>query len=109
MNYETPATRRGSLRSSVVRALAPVPPRPSVLPPGAGNEEAKKALKADEERAQKAGEREIGQTGVANGHRDTAAITGDDDGDVAAIESVEPSQAVSAPGVLTTVRECPAV
>lgn len=50
----TLATRRGSLRLSVVRSLlAPVPPRSSVLPPGAGNEEPKKALKADDEGAQK--------------------------------------------------------
>ena len=45
---KTLATRRGSLRLSVVGAsAAAVPPRSSVLPPGAGNEEAKKALKAE--------------------------------------------------------------
>src|SRR5262249_10261674 len=46
------ATRRGSLRSSVAGASAAlIPPCPSVLPPGAGNEEAKKALEAGKKRA----------------------------------------------------------
>jgi hypothetical protein len=36
--------------------LAPVPPRTSVLPPGAGNEEPEKALKPDDERVKKAEE-----------------------------------------------------
>ena len=49
---KTLATRRGSLRSSVAGAsVALVPPRSSVLPPGAGNEEAKKAVKPGKERA----------------------------------------------------------
>ena len=73
--------------------LAPVPPRPSVLPPGAGNEEADKALKAQEERAKEVEER----IAVAHGHRHAATVAGDDDGDMAAMQSVEAGQEASVP------------
>ena len=49
--------RRGSRWSSVAGAsVALVPPRSSVLPPGAGNEEAKKAVKPGKERAKQSRE-----------------------------------------------------
>ena len=76
----------------MVARLAPVPPRSSVLPPGAGNEEAKKALKTDKERAKKIEERYVRQTGSFSGHLDAPAVRRDDDGDVAAIASIEQTQ-----------------
>jgi hypothetical protein len=42
--------------------LAPVPPRPSVLPPGAGNEEAEKAVETGKKRAKKTEERYVLKT-----------------------------------------------
>ena len=82
---KTLATRRGSLRFSVVPALAaPDPPCSSVLPPGAGNEEAKKALKAQEERAKKV-EGRYAELEVASGHGDAAAVRRHDDGNCSAI------------------------
>ena len=72
--------------------LAPVPPSSSVLPPGAGNEEAKKALKTDDERAKKTEERAVRQTGVVQGHLDTPTIRANRDGHVAPIASVEQTQ-----------------
>jgi len=78
---------------SVVRSrLAPVPPSPSVLPPGAGNEEPKKALKADDKRAKKTEERTVRQTGVVQGDLDTAAILTDGDGHVPSIPTIEQTQ-----------------
>jgi len=72
--------------------LAPVPPSSSVLPPGAGNEEAKKALKTDDERAKKTEERAVRQTGVVQGHLDTPAIAADRDRHVAPIAAIEQTQ-----------------
>ena len=89
---KTLATRRGSLRLRWFVALAPVPPRSSVLPPGAGNEEPKKALKTDEERAKKTEERAVRQTGVVQGHLDTPTIRANGDGDVASIATIEQTQ-----------------
>ena len=82
----------------MVWRLAPVPPRPSVLPPGAGTEEAKTALKAQKERAKEVEER-IDEAIVANGHLHAPTVAGDDDGDVAAMQSVEAGQEISVPRV----------
>ena len=91
---KTLASRRGSLRFSVAGAsVASVPPRSSVLPPGAGNEEAKKALKAGKERAKKIeGGYALGLQ-VAQGHVDAAAVGRHDDGDAAAAATLEEVQA----------------
>jgi hypothetical protein len=91
---KTLATRRGSLRSSVIGAsVALVPPCPSVLPPGARNEEAKKALKAGKKRAKKIEERYVVGLEVAQGHVDTSSICRHDDGDAAAAATLEEVQA----------------
>ena len=74
------------------RLSALVPPRPSVLPPGAGNEESKKVLKADEQRAKKSEERYVGETVGVEGHLHAATVARDDDGDVASIPIPEPAQ-----------------
>ena len=76
--------------------LAPVPPCPSVLPPGAGNEEANKALKAQEERAKEVEER-VDEAVVANRQLHAPTVAGDDDGDMAAMQSVEAGQEASVP------------
>ena len=55
----------GPFGLSVVRRLAPVPPRSSVLPPGAGNK-AEKAVQPKEERAKKAEERYVVEAGVSS-------------------------------------------
>ena len=86
-----------------LRLAAPVPPRSSVLPPGAGNEEAKKALKAQEERAKKVEERYT-ELEVGGGHGHTAAIRRDDDGDSAAIPIVEEAHTNSCTPALLRVR-----
>jgi hypothetical protein len=75
--------------------LAPVPPCSSVLPPGAGNEEAEKAVKTDEERAKKAEERTVGETCVVQGHLDAPSVRRHDDGDMAAIPAIEQTHCVS--------------
>jgi hypothetical protein len=73
--------------------VALVPPRSSVLPPGAGNEEPKKALKADKERAKKVeGGYALGLE-IAQGHGDTASIGRHDDGHPAAAPTLEEIQA----------------
>ena len=91
---KTLATRRGSLWFSVAGAsVATVPPRSSVLPPGAGNEEAKEALKAGQERANKVeGGYALGLE-VAQGHVDAASIRRHDDGDAAAVATLGEVQA----------------
>ena len=71
-----------------------VPPCPSVLPPGAGNEEAKKALKADKERAKKVEQRYAERIEVANGHGHAAPIGRDGDGDCAAMPTPEQIHAI---------------
>jgi hypothetical protein len=92
---KTLASRRGSLRFSVALALsAPDPPCPSVLPPGAGNEEAKKALKAQEERAKKI-EGRYAELEVAAWHVDAAAVRRDHDGDGSAVPVLEVAHACS--------------
>jgi hypothetical protein len=77
----------------VVALAALVPPRPSVLPPGAGNEETEEALKADQERAKKIEERYVGGMEVAQGHGHAAAVGRHDDGNGVAMVTVEHVQA----------------
>jgi hypothetical protein len=72
--------------------LAPVPPRSSVLPPGAGNEEAEKAVKTGKERAKKTEERYVFETGAVQGNLDAPTVTRHRDGDVAAIPAIEQTQ-----------------
>jgi hypothetical protein len=75
--------------------LAPVPPCSSVLPPGAGNEEAEKAVKTDEKRAKEAKERAVVETCVVQGHLDAPTVRRHDDGDMAAIPAIEQTHVVS--------------
>jgi len=70
--------------------LATVPPRTSVLPPGAGNEP-KKAIKA-QERAKKGEEGYVSEPVRVDRHVDAAAVRRDDDGDSAAIPAIELAQ-----------------
>jgi hypothetical protein len=72
--------------------LASDPPCSSVLPPGAGNEEAAKAVKTDKERAKKAEERSVLETLVVQRHLDAPTVRRDGDGDVAAVPTVEQGQ-----------------
>jgi hypothetical protein len=72
--------------------LAPVPPCPSVLPPGAGNEEPEKAIKTGKERAKKTEERYVVETGVVQRDLDASTIARHDDGDMAAIPAIEQTQ-----------------
>jgi hypothetical protein len=72
--------------------LAPVPPRSSVLPPGAGNEEAEKAVKTGKERAKKTEERYVVETGAVQRNLDTPTVASDRDGDVTAIPAIEQTQ-----------------
>ena len=69
--------------------LAPVPPRSSVLPPGAGNEEAKKAVKTGEKRAKKTEERYVLKTGAVQRNLDTPTVARDRDGNVTVIPAAE--------------------
>jgi hypothetical protein len=71
--------------------LALVPPRSSVLPPGAGNE-AKKPIKA-QERADKGEERYVGERVRIDGHMDAPTVRRHDDGDLATILPIELAQA----------------
>ena len=88
---KTLATRRGSLRSSVVRRLAPVPPRSSVLPPGAGNK-AEKAVQPKKERAKNPKERCVFETGSVQGHLHATTITPDGNGNAAMVPTIEQTQ-----------------
>jgi hypothetical protein len=72
--------------------LALVPPRSSVLPPGAGNEEAKKAVETGKKRAKKTEERYVVETGAVQRDLDMAAIARHDDTDMAAIPVIEQTQ-----------------
>jgi hypothetical protein len=72
--------------------LAPVPPRSSVLPPGAGNEEAEKAVKTGKERAKKPEERYVVETGVVQRNLDTPTVARDRDGNVTGIPAIEQTQ-----------------
>ena len=74
--------------------LAPDPPCSSVLPPGAGNEEAKKAVKTDEKRAKETEERTVLESGVIQRHLDASTVRRHDDGDVASIPAIEQTQTV---------------
>src|SRR4051794_11172549 len=78
-------------------SVALVPPRSSVLPPGAGNEEPKKALKPDKERAKKIEKGGVLGIEVAQRHLDTAAIGRHDDGDTPAAVTLEEVQATPLP------------
>ena len=80
-----PSVMRGSWR------LASVPPRPSVLPPGAGNEP-KKAIKP-QKRAKKREERYVGERVRLDGHMDAATVRRHHDGDHPAILPIELAQA----------------
>ena len=73
-------------------SVALVPPRSSVLPPGAGNEEAKKALKPGKERANKVEGGYVAGVEIAQGHGHAATVCRDDDGD-AAIPALKEVQA----------------
>jgi hypothetical protein len=77
----------------VVALLAPVPPRTSVLPPGAGNKP-KKAIELEEERAKNAEYGYVDEARIADGDLDAAAVSRQRDDDVAAIPTLEPSQFV---------------
>jgi hypothetical protein len=72
--------------------LAPVPPRSSVLPPGAGNEEAEKAIKTGKERAKKTEERYVVETGAVQGDLDAPTIARHDNRDVTSILAIEQTQ-----------------
>jgi hypothetical protein len=72
--------------------LAPVPPRSSVLPPGAGNEEAKKAVKTDKQRAKKTEERSVVEVRAVQRNLDVPAVARHDDGDSAAVLAIEQTQ-----------------
>jgi len=74
--------------------LAPVPPCPSVLPPGAGNEEAEEAVKTGKERAKKTEERYVVETGAVQRDLDAPTIARHDDGDMATIPAIEQTQRV---------------
>jgi hypothetical protein len=70
--------------------LATVPPRTSVLSPGAGNEP-KKAIKA-QERANKGEEVYVAKAVRLDRHVDAAAIARHDDGDRSAVLAIELAQ-----------------
>ena len=70
--------------------LATVPPRASVLSPGAGNEP-KKAIKA-QERANKGEEIYVAEAARLDRHVDAAAIARHDDGDRSAVPAIELAQ-----------------
>ena len=74
----------------VVALAAPVPPRSSVLPPGAGNK-AKKAVQPKKERAKDPEQRRFGQV-VVEGQLDAPAVGRHDHGDGAAVPALELTQ-----------------
>ena len=78
-------------------SAALIPPRTSVLPPGAGNEEPEKVLKADEKRANKPEQGYVRGLEIAQGHVHAPAIGRHDDGDGMAIVTVEDAQATWLP------------
>ena len=79
------------------RLAALVPPRSSVLPPGAGNEEAKKAIKPGKERAKRVEKGYVGRVCRSRtGHGHAAAIGRDDDGDLLG-DPAEEAQATRLP------------
>ena len=68
-----------------------VPPRSSVLPPGAGNE-AKKAIELEEKRAKNAEEGYVDEAGGPQRELNAATVARQSDDDVAAIPSFKPTQ-----------------
>jgi hypothetical protein len=74
-------------------SAAAVPPRSSVPSPGAGNEEAKKALKPGKERAKKIEKGYAAGIQVAQGHVHAAPIGRHDDGNGPAVSTREEVQA----------------
>jgi len=78
----------------VLRLRALFPPRSSVLPPGAGNEEAKKALEAGKKRA-KAAEGYRGDVASVDGQVHAAPVTRQCDGNGTAVEPIETRQDIS--------------
>jgi hypothetical protein len=72
------------------RLAALVPPRSSVLPPGAGNK-AEKAIQP-KKRANNAEERYVREAGAVDRNLDAAAIARHDNGDAAAIPTLEQTQ-----------------
>jgi hypothetical protein len=71
--------------------VAPVPPSSSVLPPGAGNK-ANKAFQPKKERAKDPEQRRVDQAVIRQRHLDMAAIARHDDGDSAAVPTLELAQ-----------------
>ncbi len=65
-----------------------LPPRSSVLLPGAGNE-AEKAVQPKEKRAKNGEHYDVDEAGLRQGHLHAAAVTGDDDRDVTTILPVD--------------------
>src|SRR4029077_9274000 len=76
---------------SVLGGAARLPPRSSVLPPGAGNQ-AKKAIQPEKERADEGERGDFDEPGVAHGQIRAAPVRGDHDGDAAMISTVEQTQ-----------------
>jgi len=72
--------------------LAPVPPCPSVLPPGAGNEEAEKAVKTGKKRAKQTEEGYVVEAGAVQRDLDAPTVARHGDRDVAAILAIEQTQ-----------------
>ena len=70
--------------------LASVPPRSSVLPPGAGNE-LKQPIKP-RKRSKQVEEGYVWEEGRFDGHMDTSSVRRDHDGDLATILSIETTQ-----------------
>ena len=71
-------------------SVATVPPRSSVLPPGAGNEEAEKAVKTGKQGAKKVEEGYALGVEVAQRHGHAATIRPDDDDDpILALEEAQ--------------------
>jgi hypothetical protein len=75
-------------------SVASVPPRPSVLPPGAGNkEEPKKVLEPGKQRAKKIERKYALGLEVAQGNAHAAAVSRHDDGDAVAVAALGEVQA----------------
>jgi len=72
--------------------LAPVPPCPSVLPPGDGNEEAEKAVKTGKKRANQTEEGYVVETGAVQRDLDAPTIARHGDRDVTTILAIEQTQ-----------------
>jgi hypothetical protein len=75
-------------------SAALVPPRTSVLPPGAGNEEPKKVLEPGKKRAKKAEKGYVPGLEIAEGHGQASAVGRHDDGDLATLVIREEAQAI---------------